>query len=129
MLERRRRIDRALYAVIMQAYVHGVSTRAVDDLVRALGVDTGISKSEVSRIRADLDAEVEEFRTRTLTHTEFPYVFADATFCKVRIGAHVVSHAMVAATGVSIDVAPARCSEPRWATASRSNSGRSSYAR
>ena len=103
LLERRRRIDRALYAVIMQAYVHGVSTRAVDDLVRALGVDTGISKSEVSRICADLDAEVEAFRTRTLAHTEFPYIFADATFCKVRIGAHVVSHAMVVATGVSAD--------------------------
>ncbi|MEX3632822.1 MULTISPECIES: IS256 family transposase [Actinomycetes] len=103
LLERRRRIDRALYAVIMQAYVHGVSTRAVDDLVRALGVDTGISKSEVSRICAELDAEVEAFRTRTLAHTEFPYVFADATFCKVRIGAHVVSHAMVVATGVSAD--------------------------
>ena len=103
LLERRRRIDRALYAVIMQAYVHGVSTRAVDDLVRALGVDSGISKSEVSRICADLDAEVEAFRTRTLAHTEFPYIFADATFCKVRIGAHVVSHAMVVATGVSAD--------------------------
>ena len=103
LLERRRRVDRALYAVIMQAYVHGVSTRGVDDLVRALGVDTGISKSEVSRICADLDAEVEAFRTRTLAHTQFPYVFADATFCKVRIGAHVVSHAMVVATGVSVD--------------------------
>ncbi|GLB64274.1 hypothetical protein NCCP2495_21530 [Dietzia sp. NCCP-2495] len=63
-------------------------------------------KSEVSRICADLDAEVEEFRTRTLSHTQFPYVFADATFCKVRIGAHVVSHAMVVATGVSIDGTP-----------------------
>lgn len=103
MLERRWRIDRALYAVIMQAHGHGVSTRAVDDLVRALGVDTGISKSEACRICADLDAEVEEFRTQTLTHTEFSYAFADATFCKVRIGAHVVSHAMVVATGVSID--------------------------
>lgn len=103
LLERRRRIDRALYAVIMQAYVHGVSTRGVDDLVKALGVDTGISKSEVSRICAELDAEVEAFRTRTLSHTQFPYVFADATFCKVRIGAHVVSHAMVVATGVSTD--------------------------
>lgn len=56
LLERRRRIDQALYAVIMEAYVHGVSTRSVDDLVKALGSDTGISKSEVSRICADLDA-------------------------------------------------------------------------
>ncbi|MFD7443931.1 transposase, partial [Streptomyces sp. NPDC059909] len=54
LLERRRRIDRALYAVIVEAYVHGVSTRSVDDLVRALGADTGISKSEVSRLCAGL---------------------------------------------------------------------------
>ena len=101
LLERRRRIDKALYAVIMQAYVHGTSTRSVDDLVRAMGVDSGISKSEVSRICAGLDAEIAQFRDRTLTHTEFPYVFLDATFCKVRVGAHVVSQALVVATGVT----------------------------
>ena len=103
LLERRRRIDKALHAVVMEAYVHGVSTRSVDDLVNALGVSTGISKSEVSRICAGLDEEISAFRTRSLTHTEFPYVFADATFCKVSIGAHVVSQALVVATGVSID--------------------------
>lgn len=103
LLERRRRIDKALYAVVMEAYVHGVSTRSVDDLVGALGVDSGISKSEVSRICAGLDTEIARFRERTLTHTSFPYVFLDATFCKVRIGAHVVSQALVVATGVSID--------------------------
>jgi len=103
LLERRRRIDQALYAVIMEAYVHGVSTRNVDDLVVALGVDSGISKSQVSRICAGLDTEIARFRERTLTHTTFPYVFLDATYCKVRIGAHVVSHALVVATGVSID--------------------------
>lgn len=103
LLERRRRIDKALHAVIMEAYVHGVSTRSVDDLVGALGVDSGISKSEVSRICAGLDREVEAFRTRTLNHTAFPYVFADATFCKVRVGAHVVSQALVVATGVSAE--------------------------
>ncbi|NLE82707.1 MAG: IS256 family transposase [Rhodococcus sp.] len=103
LLERRRRIDKALYAVVMEAYVHGVSTRSVDDLVGALGVDSGISKSEVSRICAGLDTEIARFRERTLTHTTFPYVFLDATFCKVRIGAHVVSQALVVATGVSID--------------------------
>ena len=64
-LEPRRRIDQALYAVVMEAYVHGVSTRAVDDLVVALGVDSGISKSEVSRICAGLDEVVGAFRTRT----------------------------------------------------------------
>ncbi|MDJ0491529.1 IS256 family transposase [Rhodococcus qingshengii] len=103
LLERRRRIDKALHAVIMEAYVHGVSTRNVDDLVAALGVDSGISKSEVSRICAQLDGEIARFRERTLAHTTFPYIFLDATYCKVRIGAHVVSHAMVVATGVSIE--------------------------
>lgn len=103
LLERRRRIDQALYAVIMEAYVHGVSTRNVDDLVGALGVESGISKSQVSRICAGLDTEIARFRERTLTHTTFPYVFLDATYCKVRIGAHVVSHALVVATGVSIE--------------------------
>ena len=58
LLERRRRVDQALFAVVMEAYLHGVSTRKVDDLVKALGIDSGISKSEVSRICADLDVEV-----------------------------------------------------------------------
>ena len=102
LLERRRLIDHALYAVIMEAYVHGVSTRNVDDLVAALGVDSGVSKSQVSRICAGLAVEIARFRERTLTHTTFPYIFLDATFCKVRVGAHVVSHALVVATGVSI---------------------------
>ena len=65
-LEPRRRIDQALYAVVMEAYVQGVSTRSVDDLVAALGIDTGISKSQVSRICAELDARVAAFRNRTL---------------------------------------------------------------
>ena len=80
-MERRRRVDQALFAVVMEAYVHGVSTRKVDDLVKALGADTGISKSEVSRICAGLDAEVAEFRDRTLAAQDFPYVFLDATYC------------------------------------------------
>ena len=79
LLEPRRRIDRALWAVVMEAYVHGVSTRKVDDLVAALGIDTGISKSEVSRICAELDETVAAFRDRPLGHTSFPYVFLDAT--------------------------------------------------
>src|ERR671932_979911 len=82
LLDRRRRIDQALFAVVMEAYLHGVSTRKVDDLVRALGADTGISKSEVSRICADLDEEVAAFRDRSLTETTFPYVFLNATYCK-----------------------------------------------
>ena len=63
LLERRRRIDRALYAVVMEAYVHGVSTRKVDDLVKALGAASGISKSEVSRICAGLDKELDRVPT------------------------------------------------------------------
>ncbi|WP_196758263.1 transposase, partial [Mycobacterium avium] len=58
LLERRRRVDQCLFAVVMEAYLHGTSTRKVDDLVKALGTDTGISKSEVSRICKDLDTEV-----------------------------------------------------------------------
>jgi putative transposase len=80
----RRRIDQALYAVVMEAYVNGVSTRAVDDLVAALGIDSGISKSEVSRICAGLDESVTAFRSRPLHHTSFPYVFLDATYLRVR---------------------------------------------
>ena len=101
-LERRRRIDRALFAVVMEAYVHGVSTRKVDDLVAALGASSGISKSEVSRICAGLDAEMAAFRTRSLGHVEFPYVFADATYVKGRVRNQVVSRAVVVATGVSM---------------------------
>lgn len=110
LLSPRRRIDVALHAVIMEAYVHGVSTRKVDDLVTALGGATGISKSEVSRICADLDADVTAFNTRDLGEQAFPYVFLDATYCKARVGgdghgkgARVVSQAVVIATGVSAD--------------------------
>jgi putative transposase len=103
LLEPRRRIDRALLAVVMQAYVHGTSTRKVDDLVRALGVETGISKSEVSRICGELDADVAAFRSRSLAHSSFPYLFLDATYLKARIDGRVVSRAVVIATGVTID--------------------------
>jgi putative transposase len=103
LLEPRRRIDRALLAVVMEAYVHGTSTRKVDDLVKALGVDAGISKSEVSRICGELDAEVAAFRSRSLAHTGFPYVFLDATYLKARVDGRVVSRAVVIATGVTAD--------------------------
>jgi putative transposase len=86
LLERRRRIDQALFAVIMEAYVTGTSVRKVDNLVQALGADTGISKSEVSRICADLDEHVLDFADRSLAETTFPYVFLDATYCKARVG-------------------------------------------
>jgi putative transposase len=100
-LEPRRRIDQALYAVVMEAYVNGVSTRAVDDLVAALGVESGISKSEVSRICTGLDEQVEAFRSRPLHHTGFPYVFLDATYLHVRRAGQVTSMAVVVATGVT----------------------------
>src|SRR3954449_12815068 len=103
LLERRRRVDQALFAVVMEAYLHGVSTRKVDDLVKALGADTGISKSEVSRICADLDTEVGAFRDRSLADQSFPYVFLDATYCKARVNRRVVSQAVVIATGVAAD--------------------------
>jgi putative transposase len=100
-LDRRRRIDRALYAVVMESYVHGVSTRKVDDLVAALGAASGISKSEVSRICGELDETLGAFRDRPLDHVEFPYVFLDATYIKARTGGRIVSKAVIVATGVS----------------------------
>ncbi len=103
LLEPRRRVDRALWAVIMCAYVTGTSTRKVDDLVKALGVDSGISKSTVSRICAQLDEEVSAFRDRNLDHIEFPYVFVDATYLHGRKDHRVVSRAVVVATGVAAD--------------------------
>jgi len=103
LLEPRRRIDRALWAVIMEAFVHGVSTRKVDDLVTALGIDAGVSKSQVSRICTELDVAVAEFRERRLDHIGFPYVFLDATYVKAHDGARVVSKAIIVATGVSAD--------------------------
>jgi len=101
LLQPRRRAEQALLTVVQAAYVHGVSTRKVDDLVKALGLD-GISKSEVSRICADLDPGVEAFRTRPLT-TEYPYGWLDATYHKVRIDGRVVSQATVVAMGVTRD--------------------------
>jgi putative transposase len=101
LLERRRRIDRALFAVVMEAYVHGVSTRKVDDLVKALGAASGISKSEVSRICSELDRDLKAFRDRPLDHAEFVYVFLDATYVKGRVRGRVVSRAVVIATGVT----------------------------
>ena len=103
LLEPRRRVDRALWAVIMTAYVTGTSTRKVDDLVKALGVESGISKSTVSRICEQLDEEVGAFRDRSLDHIAFPYVFVDATYLHGRNNHRVVSRAVVVATGVAAD--------------------------
>lgn len=99
LLEPRRRAEQALAAVVQEAYVHGVSTRKVDDLVKALGM-SGISKSQVSRVCAELDAVVERFRTRELS-ADYPYLWLDATYLKVRENGRVVSLAVVIAIGVT----------------------------
>jgi putative transposase len=103
LLEPRRRIDQALYAVIAQAYVEGISTRSVDDLVQAMGIASGISRSEVSRICRRLDVQVSAFKDRSLGHVGFPYLFLDATYLKVRDPDlhQVVSKAVVVATGIT----------------------------
>jgi putative transposase len=101
LLDPRRRAERALVAVVQEAYIHGVSTRRVDDLVQALGI-IGISKSEVSRLCETLDAEVARFRTRPLT-SQYPYIWLDATYLKVRQDGRVVSMAVVIAIGVTAE--------------------------
>lgn len=99
LLEPRRRWERALSSVVQEAYVKGVSTRKVDDLVRALGME-GISRSEVSRICKELDREVETFRRRPI-EGRHPYLWVDATYHKVREDGRVVSMATVVAVGVT----------------------------
>jgi putative transposase len=99
LLEPRRRAERALSAVVQEAYVRGISTRKVDDLVKALGME-GISKSQVSRLCGELDEEVERFRSRPLEGPH-PYVWVDATYVKAREDGRVVSVAVVIAVGVN----------------------------
>lgn len=98
-LEARSRVERAFVSVITEAYVLGVSTRRVDALVKALGAH-GLSKSEVSRMCQELDAQVACFRSRRLEKA-FPYVFLDGLYVKVRDGGRVVSKAVLVAYGVS----------------------------
>jgi putative transposase len=99
LLEPRRRAERALSAVVQEAYVHGVSTRKVDDLVKALGM-AGIGKSQVSRLCEELDEEVARFRDRPLDGP-YPYVWVDATYVKARQDGRVASVAVVVAVGVN----------------------------
>ncbi|MFV2044360.1 MAG: IS256 family transposase [Anaerolineales bacterium] len=98
LLEPRKRSEKALLAVVQTAYVKGVSTRKVDDLLQALGL-TGIDKSKVSRICKELDEVVEGFRNRPL-EGEYPYLWLDALYLKVRQNHRIVSQAMVIAIGV-----------------------------
>ena len=100
LLEPRRRSERALLAVIQQAYVEGVSTRRVDDLVKALGCE-GISKSQVSRICQELDGVVESFLGRPLDGGSYPYLWLDALTQKVREAGRIVNVSVVVATAVN----------------------------
>ena len=100
LLEPRRRSERALLAVIQQAYVEGVSTRRVDDLVKALGCE-GISKSQVSRICQELDVVVDGFMGRPLGGGPYPYLWLDALTQKVREAGRIVNVSVVVATAVN----------------------------
>ena len=100
-LEPRRMAEKALTAVIQEAYIHGVSTRSVDDLVKAMGA-TGVSKSQVSRLCEEIDERVKAFLDRPL-EGDWPYVWLDATYVKVRRNHRIVSVAVIVAVGVNAD--------------------------
>src|SRR3954464_8310715 len=100
-LEPRRTAEKALTAVIQEAYVHGVSTRAVDDLVKAMG-GSGISKSQVSRLCEEIDERVNAFLSRPIEGA-WPYLWIDATYLKVREAGRIVSLAVIIAVGVNTD--------------------------
>jgi transposase-like protein len=100
-LEPRRMAEKALTAVIQEAYVQGISTRSVDDLVKAMGM-SGISKSQVSRLCEEIDGKVKAFLARPL-EGDWPYIWIDATYLKVRRGGRIVSVAIIIAVGVNSD--------------------------
>ena len=100
-LEPRRMAEKALAAVIQEAYVHGVSTRSVDDLVKAMG-GTGVSKSQVSRLCEDIDGKVKAFLDRPI-EGDWPYLWIDATYVKQRDNGRIVSAAVIVAVGVNGD--------------------------
>jgi len=102
LLERRRRAERALVAVVAECYVKGVSTRRVDGLVKTLGIE-GISKSQVSEMAKSLDEEVAAFRARPLDGGPYPYLWLDALAVKVREEGRIVRCACVVATAVNAD--------------------------
>ena len=129
-LEPRRSADKAMIAVIQEAYVHGISTRSVDDLVKAMGM-TGISKSQVSRLCEEIDGRVKEFLNRPIEGS-WPYVWIDATYVKVREGGRIISVATIVAVGVNTDgrrevlgkaLGPSEA-EPFWTQFLRSLTGR-----
>ncbi|TIW59129.1 MAG: IS256 family transposase, partial [Mesorhizobium sp.] len=100
-LEPRRMAEKALTAVIQEAYVQGISTRSVDDLVKAMGM-SGISKSQASRLCEEIDGKVKAFLERPI-EGDWPYLWIDATYLKVRRGGRIVSVAVIIAVGVNAD--------------------------
>jgi transposase-like protein len=119
-LEPRRMAEKALTAVIQEAYIQGVSTRSVDELVRAMGM-TGISKSQVSRLCEEIDEKVNAFLERPI-EGDWPYLWIDATYVKVRQGGRIISVAVTIAVGVNsdgrrevlgLDIGPSE-TEPFW---------------
>ncbi|WP_285518342.1 IS256 family transposase, partial [Thermolongibacillus altinsuensis] len=100
-LEPRRMTEKALTAVIQEAYIHGISTRSVDDLVQAMG-GTGVSKSQVSRLCEEIDTRVDAFLGRPI-EGDWPYLWIDATYVKVRQEGRIVSVAVIIAVGVNSD--------------------------
>jgi putative transposase len=100
-LEPRRTAEKALAAVIQEAYVHGVSTRSVDELVKAMGM-SGISKSQVSRLCAEIDERVNAFLSRPI-EGDWPYLWIDATYLKVREAGRIISVAVIIAVAVNTD--------------------------
>src|SRR5213596_2162633 len=100
-LEPRRMGEKALTAVIQEAYIQGISTRSVDELVKAMGM-SGISKSQVSQLREEIDERVRAFLDRPI-EGDWPYLWIDATYVKVRQNGRVVSVAVIVAVGVNSD--------------------------
>ena len=100
-LEPRRMAEKALTAVIQEAYIQGISTRSVDDLVKAMGM-SGISKSQVSRLCEEIDERVHTFLDRPI-EGDWPYLWIDATYVKVRQNGRIVSVAVIVAVGVNSD--------------------------
>ncbi len=126
-LEPRRMAEKALTAVIQEAYIHGVWTRSVDDLVKAMGA-TGVSKSQVSRLCEEIDERVKAFLDRPL-EGDWPYVWLDATYLKVRCNHRIVSVAVIVAVGVNadgrgevlgMDIGPSEAETPAFAGAGSS---------
>jgi putative transposase len=118
-LEPRRMAEKALTAVIQEAYVQGISTRSVDDLVKAMGM-SGISKSQVSRLCEEIDGKVKAFLNRPL-EGEWPYLWIDATYLKVRRGGRIVSVAVIIAIGVNSLPSRRHRSEPDGRRSPRSS--------